>query len=87
MPNVEARLTVLELGHAEMTRRLDHMDESLDKQTEQAAVNAELTRKNAETWDGRWKLGIGIVIGVALATGSGVVSLKSIIELLSKIAH
>ena len=85
MPTVEARLGRLEANHMEIMRRLDHLDGCVDDAKSQAATAADLTRKNTELWNGRWKIGIGILIGVALATGSGVVSLKSIIELFSKI--
>lgn len=68
-------------------QRLDHLDECVDSVKVQAAENAELVRANAQKWDGRWKLGIGIVIGVALATGSGTVSLKSLLDLFGKIFH
>jgi hypothetical protein len=87
MSTLETRITRLEDSHRSLVQRLDHLDECVDSVKVQAAENAELVRANAQKWDGRWKLGIGIVIGVALATGSGTVSLKSLLDLFGKIFH
>ena len=90
MPNQDARghgerIASLEERFNHLLARINHLDVCLDEAKTQAAKDAAIIKKKLDTWDGRWKYGIGIIIGTILASGSGTVSLKSLIDLLSKL--
>ena len=81
------RIAALEARFSELVQRLDHLDECLDEAKQHAASNFNELKEKLSRWDTRWKIGVGIIVGMIAAAGSGVVSLKSLIELIGKIAH
>ncbi len=102
--DMEARLAQLEQKYGEIMRRLKsqdealaHLDKCVDATKQQAEVNAEAARLNADLWDHRWqvvtkywgraKLGLAALIGAAFVAGSGPGSLKGLLDLLAKLAH
>lgn len=81
------RVATLESEYKEVIRRLNHLDTCVDGVKSQAEENAELARKNRELWDRRWWIGIGFVAALIFLSGSGFLSLKELIGLLTKLAH
>lgn len=71
------RVTRLEESEKRFTERLSHLD------AEVAKVKNSM-EENMRTWDRRWWLGIGVAVTLALLTGGGSVSLKSLIGAMSK---
>jgi hypothetical protein len=80
------RIASLEARFIELVGRLDHLDECLDSAKTHAASNFQTITEKLAAWDTRWKIGLGIIVGMLIVSGGGVVSLKSIIELIGKIA-
>lgn len=72
------RIAHLEAVYGEIVNRLDHLDECVDKVKLTSAENQRL-------WEKRWYIGIGILVGMTMLAGSGTISLKTLIELFSKL--
>lgn len=75
--DLHTRIVRLEESEKRFTDRLNHLDEEvmgLKKAME----------KNMQTWDRRWWIGIGVAVTIALLTGGGSVSLKSLIGAFSR---
>jgi len=72
------RIATLESAYGEIVHRLNHLDECVDDVKKVAAENQRI-------WEKRWYIGIGIVVGITLLAGSGTISLKTLIDLLSKV--
>ncbi len=66
------RLTRLEMWQQEAKREFGHIHACMHDVKE--AVNR---------WDKRWWIGVGILAGLAFASGGGIISLQSVIKLLS----
>lgn len=79
------RIASLEERFTHLLARINHLDECLDDAKTQAAKDAAIIKQKLDTWDSRWKYGIGIIIGAILVSGSGTVSLKTLLELLGKL--
>lgn len=71
------RIAVLEQGYKKMEESLMHLHDCMHQVKDDAT-------KRDKVWDRRWSMGIGIIIGVCLITGSGTISLKHLIEFLTK---
>lgn len=85
MPDHGERIATLEAEYANVIFRLNHLDDCVDGVKVQAEENADLARKNRELWDRRWWVGIGFVTALIFLSGSGFVSLKELIVLISKL--
>jgi hypothetical protein len=83
--NIGQRVAALEVEFGNLVNRLNHLDDCLDDAKNHAASNFKVIQEKLSAWDTRWKIGLGIIVGMIVASGSGVVSLKSFIELLAKI--
>lgn len=82
------RIASLEERFNNLLSRINHLDECLDDAKIQSAKDAAIIKKKLDTWDERWtrwKIGFGVIIGAILASGSGTVSLKTLIDLLAKL--
>lgn len=81
------RIASLEERYTHLLVRINHLDECVDGVKEVAEKNAEIVRSNIEIWNRRWWIGMGVVAGVCVVTGSGTISLKSLLDVLGKFAH
>ena len=72
--NETARLERLEQWRDDITLKMDHLDKCMDS-----------VRETVAKWDRRFLLGLGIIAGLILASGSGTLSLKALIDLLTKL--
>lgn len=78
--NIE-HIVALEVGHIKIFERLDHLDECVDgMKVKLAAWEGQIGK-----WEKRWRALFWLLIGVALASGSGTVSLQHLIEWLKMI--
>jgi|GEM_PF-6009879 len=81
------RVATLEAGLRTVIDRLNHLDACVDGVKVQAENNADLARRNRDIWDRRWWIGIGFVTALIFLSGSGILSLKELIGLFSKLAR
>jgi hypothetical protein len=81
------RIASLERDMAHIVDRINHLDECVDSVKVQAEEIAEESRNNARLWDRRWWVGIGIMGTLVFVSGSGVISLKELIQLVAKVTH
>ncbi len=81
------RIAALEERFEHLVSRLNHLDSCVDSVKVQAEKNAEYARRNERLWDRRWWIGLGIVGTLIFFSGSGFVSLKEFVNLLSKFYH
>ena len=79
------RIATLESRFADMLSRMDHLDECVDDVKSHAASNFSAVQAKLSQWDSRWKVALGIIVGMIIMAGSGTVSLKTLLDLLAKI--
>jgi hypothetical protein len=79
------RIASLEKGYETVVSRLNHLDDCLDDAKGQAAADFATIQAKLAQWDKKWWVGVGVIIGVVLISAGGPVSIKGLIELLSKI--
>ena len=79
------RIATLETKFGDLVSRLNHLDNCLDEAKENAKGNFESIREKLSEWDVRFKVGLGVIVGMVIAAGSGTISLKSLIEWFSKL--
>lgn len=81
------RIATLEERYEHVISRLNHLDDCVDGVKSQAEENAKSVRDNQQLWDRRWWIGLGVVGALIFFSGSGFVSLKELVGLLSKLGH
>lgn len=81
------RLAALEERYDHLVERINHLDGCVDDVKKQILEHGEALEKNMQTWDRRWWVGLGFVGALMFLSGSGFVSLKSALDVISKIAH
>lgn len=79
------RIAALEERHDHFISRLNHIDDCIDGMKVQVETEAKLAREDREKLAGLLKIGLGIILGMMLLSGTGPVSLHSLISVLSKI--
>ncbi|MGC2150787.1 MAG: hypothetical protein WA618_01995 [Terriglobales bacterium] len=81
------RIAALEKEYEHLLDRINHLDDCVDNVKSQVLQHGEELRKNMLTWDRRWWAGLGFVAALIFLSGSGFVSLKSIVDIFSKVVR
>jgi hypothetical protein len=72
------RIALLERDMDALLKQVNHLDGQL-------AQNFKTIQEKLQTWDSRWKIALAVVLTAIFASGSGSLSLKNILDILSRL--